>query len=82
MLSPRAPVDIVTANRSAPTEGDNTVDLPLVFRGRLPDPFHQLMVDAQVAAAPDCETVLAVGGGRAIDLGKYLAWKRGRRPVG
>jgi len=39
------------------------------------------VVDAQVAAAPDCDTVLAVGGGRAIDLGKYLAWKRGCRLV-
>jgi len=39
------------------------------------------VVDRQVAAAPGCDTVLAVGGGRAIDLGKYLAWKRGCRLV-
>ncbi len=39
------------------------------------------VVDAQVASAPQCDTVLAVGGGRAIDLGKYLAWKRGCRLV-
>ena len=39
------------------------------------------VVDRQVAAAPDCDAVLAVGGGRAIDLGKYLAWKRGCRLV-
>lgn len=37
--------------------------------------------DAQVAAAPQCDTVLAVGGGQAIDFGKYLAWKRGCRLV-
>lgn len=39
------------------------------------------VVDAQVAAAPPCDTVLAVGGGRAVDVGKYMAWKRGCRLV-
>jgi len=38
-------------------------------------------LDRQVAAAPECDTVLAIGGGQAIDLGKYLAWKRGIRLV-
>jgi hypothetical protein len=38
-------------------------------------------LDRQAAAAPECDTVLALGGGQAIDLGKYLAWKRGRRLV-
>ena len=38
-------------------------------------------VERQVAAASECETVLAIGGGQAIDLGKYLAWKRGVRLV-
>jgi glycerol-1-phosphate dehydrogenase [NAD(P)+] len=38
-------------------------------------------LERQVAAAPECDTVLAIGGGRAIDLGKYLAWKRGLRLV-
>ena len=28
-------------------------------------------LDRQLAAAPECETVLAIGGGQAIDLGKY-----------
>lgn len=37
--------------------------------------------DAQAAAAPECDTILAVGGGQAIDFGKYLAWKRGCRLV-
>jgi glycerol dehydrogenase-like iron-containing ADH family enzyme len=27
--------------------------------------------------APHCDTVVAVGGGQAMDMGKYLAWKRG-----
>ena len=38
-------------------------------------------LDRQVAAALECDTVLAIGGGQAIDLGKYLAWKRGLRLV-
>jgi len=38
-------------------------------------------LDRQVAGAPQCDTVLAIGGGQAIDLGKYLAWKRGLRLV-
>ncbi len=35
----------------------------------------------QLAAAPAVDTVLAIGGGQAIDLGKYIAWKRGLRLV-
>ena len=38
-------------------------------------------IDSQEAAAPECDTVLAAGGGRAVDLGKYIAWKRGCRLV-
>ena len=38
-------------------------------------------LDRQLAAAPECDTVLAIGGGQAIDLGKYIAWKRGLRLV-
>ena len=38
-------------------------------------------LNRQVAAAPECDTVLAIGGGQAIDLGKYLAWRRGVRLV-
>lgn len=38
-------------------------------------------LDRQVAATPECDTVLALGGGQAVDLGKYLAWKRGLRLV-
>lgn len=38
-------------------------------------------LERQVATAPDGDTVLAIGGGQAIDLGKYLAWKRGLRLV-
>jgi glycerol-1-phosphate dehydrogenase [NAD(P)+] len=38
-------------------------------------------LDRQVAAAAPCDTVVAIGGGQVIDLGKYLAWKRGLRLV-
>lgn len=38
-------------------------------------------IERQVAAAPECDSVLAIGGGQAIDLGKYLSWKRGVRLV-
>lgn len=39
------------------------------------------VVERQVAAAPECDTVVAIGGGQAIDLGKYLSWRRGCRLV-
>lgn len=38
-------------------------------------------VESQISALPDCECVVAIGGGRAIDFGKYMAWKRGCRLV-
>ena len=38
-------------------------------------------LDRQVAAAPECDTVLAIGGGQAIDLGKYVGWKKRLRLV-
>ncbi len=28
-------------------------------------------------AAPPCDTVVAIGGGQSMDMGKYIAWKRG-----
>ncbi|MGD9645759.1 MAG: iron-containing alcohol dehydrogenase [Pirellulales bacterium] len=39
------------------------------------------VVERQIAAAPECDAVLAVGGGQAIDLGKYFAYRRGCRLV-
>lgn len=38
-------------------------------------------LESQLAAAPAVDTVVAIGGGQAIDLGKYIAWKRGLRLV-
>ena len=29
------------------------------------------------ASTPPCDTVVAVGGGQSMDMGKYIAWKRG-----
>ena len=39
------------------------------------------IVEAQIAELPPCDTVVAIGGGRAIDFGKYMSWKRGCRLV-
>jgi glycerol-1-phosphate dehydrogenase [NAD(P)+] len=39
------------------------------------------VVEGQVQRAPSCDTVVGIGGGQAIDLAKYFAWKRGCRLV-
>ena len=38
-------------------------------------------LERQLAEAPAADVVVAIGGGRAIDLGKYFAWRRGCRLV-
>lgn len=43
--------------------------------------MEEEIVAAQIAEAPECDTVIAIGGGQAIDLGKFLAWKRGIRLI-
>ena len=50
IVSSRAPVDIVTVNRSELADGDYVRPLPLLFRGRLPDAADRLMADAHEAA--------------------------------
>jgi hypothetical protein len=49
-LSPIAPVDLVGVNRAWLTEGDTTLDLPLIWRGRLDDDLEALMAAAHRAA--------------------------------
>jgi len=39
------------------------------------------VVERQLSTLPKCDTVVAIGGGQAIDLGKYMAWRRGCRLV-
>ncbi len=38
-------------------------------------------VESQIFELPQCDTVVAIGGGRAIDFGKYMSWKRGCRLI-
>ena len=53
------------------------------------DPVAVLMVESmevevlerQCESLPECDTIVGVGGGQAIDLAKYCAWKRGIRLV-
>ncbi len=45
------------------------------------DSMERDVVERQIDAAPECSTVVAIGGGRAMDLGKYMAHRRGIRLV-
>ena len=38
-------------------------------------------IERQLAELPDCDTVIAIGGGQAIDLGKFFSWKKGLRLI-
>lgn len=39
------------------------------------------VLDRQLAELPSCDTFVGIGGGQAIDMAKYFAWKRGARLV-
>jgi len=68
-----------------------TMEVPWRLAGpRLrPKPVTVLLVESmeietlerQLATVQEVDTVLAIGGGQAIDLGKYIAWKRDLRLV-
>jgi hypothetical protein len=46
VLTPRPPVDIVTANRPAVAAGDRVIPLSRLFRERFADPEHERRMDA------------------------------------
>lgn len=43
--------------------------------------MEESVVESQLAAAPECDTFIGIGGGQAVDLAKYFSWKRGKRLV-
>lgn len=49
LLSPVAPVDLVTANRPRVSVGDRPLPLPDIFRGQLPAALHEQMAAGQAA---------------------------------
>lgn len=49
IVSPRAPTDLVVANRAAPADGDGPPPLRDIWRGRLPGDFDDLAVRIQAA---------------------------------
>lgn len=38
-------------------------------------------LDDQIEGMPECDTVIGIGGGQAVDAAKYMSWKRGIRLV-
>lgn len=43
--------------------------------------LQQHSLDEQLATLPPCDSVVAIGGGKAMDAGKYFAWKKGLRLI-
>jgi glycerol dehydrogenase-like iron-containing ADH family enzyme len=42
-------------------------------------PLDVVELDATLAALPTASSVIGVGGGQAIDVAKFIAWRRGCR---
>jgi len=68
-----------------------TMDIPWeVTKDQLEaDPEKVVMVesvdedwlDKQIEKMPECDTVVGIGGGQAVDAAKYMSWKKGIRLV-
>ena len=68
-----------------------TMDVPWKVTGHLlgASPLEVIMVEsvdegileAQISALPECDTVVGIGGGQAIDAAKFASWKTGKRLV-
>ena len=45
------------------------------------DSVDQLVLDQKLLSLPECDTIIGIGGGLAVDAAKYFCWKRNLRLV-